>query len=65
MISKMKPEETKRKIRWSILSSIVTSTVLALLTYFVMPDMKIAFYFLMWFGTFFTWWMWTMMATHY
>ena len=60
-----KPEETKRKVRWSILSSIATSTILAGLTYFALPDMKIAFYILIWFGSFFVWWMWTMMATHY
>jgi len=61
----MKPEERKRKIKRSIVSSVITSTVLALLTYFVMPEMKPAFYILIWFGAFFVWWMWTMMATHY
>jgi hypothetical protein len=61
----MKPEERKQKIKRSIIASVITSTVLATLTYFVMPQMKPAFYFLIWFGTFFVWWMWTMMATHY
>jgi len=61
----MEPEERKRKVRKSVIASIATSSVLALLTFFVMPDMKPAFYGLIWFGTFFVWWIWTMMATHY
>jgi len=61
----MKSEERKRKIKRSIVSSVITSTALAVLTYFVMPEMKPAFYILIWFGAFFVWWMWTMMATHY
>lgn len=61
----MEPAERKRKIRVSIIASIATSSVLALLTFFAMPDMKPAFYGLIWCGTFFVWWIWTMMATHY
>ena len=61
----MDPEEKKRKIRKSVVASAATSSVLALLTFFVMPEMKPAFYGLIWFGTFFVWWIWTMMATHY
>ena len=61
----MEPEERKRKVWKSVIFSIVTSTVLAGLTVFALPDMKPAFYALIWFGTFFVWWMWTMMATHY
>ena len=61
----MEPEERKRKIRKSVVASVITSSVLALLTFFVLPNMKPAFYRLMWFGTFFVWWIWTMMATHY
>jgi len=61
----MESEERKRKIRKSVVASIATSSVLALLTFFAMPDMKPAFYGLIWFGTFSVWWIWTMMATHY
>ncbi|OUW19186.1 MAG: hypothetical protein CBD18_01325 [Opitutales bacterium TMED158] len=61
----MEPEERRRKTWRSIIASVITSTVLAILTYFALPDMKPAFYLLIWFGAFFVWWMWTMMATHY
>ncbi len=57
----MKEEERKRKVRKSLIASVITSSALALLTYLTMPDMKPAFYVLMWFGTFFVWWIWTMM----
>ncbi|MBN13513.1 MAG: hypothetical protein CMI17_11035 [Opitutaceae bacterium] len=61
----MEPEERRRKIRKSVVASVATSSVLGLLTFFVMPKMKPAFYGLIWFGTFFLLWIWTMMATHY
>ena len=61
----MEPEERGSKTRKSIIVSVITSTVVAGLTAIALPDMKIAFYFLIWLGTFFVWWMWTMMATHY
>ena len=61
----MTPEERKRKVRKSIIASLITSTVLALLSYFALPDLKPAFYLMVWMGTFFVWWIWTIMASFY
>lgn len=61
----MEEKEHKRKVWKSIIASLITSSTIALLTVVALPEMKFAFYLLIWLGTFFVWWMWTMMATHY